>query len=148
MADKIYNADEVTLTIAGALIDSGFGDGEFLRVEQESDDFLDVVGTDGEVAVSKSNDRRATITVILLQTSSGNDLLSALRTLAVSSPGLAGAGPLYIRDRNGRTVYESPACWIRKPPDATFDRSATSREWTIRCGTLIRTDGGNTNVTG
>ena len=35
---KVYNADEVTLTIAGALIESGYADGEFLRVEQDSDD--------------------------------------------------------------------------------------------------------------
>ena len=143
---KVYNADEVTLTIAGALIESGYADGEFLRVEQDSDDFVDVVGTDGEVAVGRTNDRRATITVLLMQTSDGNDVLSALSNLARSSPGLAGAGPLYIRDRNGRTVYRSSSCWIAKPPDASFDRTATSREWKIRCDRLVRFDGGNTST--
>src|SRR5262245_42783662 len=140
---KVYNADEITLTIAGALIESGYADGEFLRVEQETDDFIDVCGTDGEVAVSKTNDRRATITVILLQTSDANDVLSALSNLARNSPGLAGAGPLYIRDRNGRTVYQAASCWIAKPPDAAFDRSATSREWKVRVDRLVRVDGGN-----
>lgn len=140
---KIFNADEVSIVIAGALIESGFADGEFLRVEQEGDDFLDTVGTDGEVTVSKSNDRRATITVLLSQTSDGNDVLSALSNLARNTPGLAGAGPLYVRDRQGRTVYEAAACWIAKPPDATFDRTATSREWKVRCDKLKRFDGGN-----
>ena len=143
---KVYNADEVTLNIAGALIESGYADGEFLRVEQESDDFTDVVGTDGEVAVSKTKDRRATITVLLMQTSDGNDILSALSNLARNGTGLAGAGPLYIRDRQGRTVYESSTCWIAKPPDASFDRSAGPREWKIRCDKLERFDGGNTST--
>ena len=143
---KVYNADEVTITIAAALIEAGFADGEFLRIEQESDDFVDVCGTDGEVAVSKTNDRRATITIILLQTSDANDVLSALSNLARNSNGLAGAGPLYIRDRNGRTIYQSASAWIAKPPDASFDRSATSREWKVRCDRLVRVDGGNVST--
>jgi len=143
---KVYNADQVSLIVAGALIEAGFADGEFLRVEQDSDDWLDVVGTDGEVAVSRSNDRRATITVILLQTSDGNDVLSALSNLSRASNGLAGAGPLFIRDRNGRTVYRASSCWVSKPPDASFDRTATAREWTLRCDRLVRFDGGNVST--
>ena len=146
MSTKVYNADEVTISISGVLIDAGFGDGEFLRIEQDSDDFLDVVGTNGEVAVSKSNDRRATATLTLMQTSDANDLLSALSNLARNSPGLAGAGAFYVRDRQGRSIYEADSCWVAKAPDPGFDRSATSREWKIRIGSLRRVDGGNSMV--
>jgi hypothetical protein len=140
---KSYNADEVTLSLGQTLIEAGFADGEFLRIEQQTEDFVDVVGSDGEVAVSRTNDRRATITVLLLQTSDGNDILSALRTLSVQGTGLAGAVALYIRDRNGRSLYEADTCWIQKPPDVSLDRSATVREWTLRVDRLERVDGGN-----
>lgn len=149
MASKVYNANEITLNIAGALISEigGWADGEFLRVEMDSDAVLDVVGTDGEVAAGKSNDKRGTLTLSLLQTSAANDVLSALYNLQQARPGLVGAGPLYARDRQGRTTLRAPACWIAKPPDISLDRTATARAWKIRVGELDRFDGGN-NVIG
>lgn len=141
---KVYNADEVTVVVGPVLVEAGFADGEFLRVEQESDDTEDVCGTNGEVAVSRTNDRRATCTIILLQTSASNDGLSVLSNLTRSAPGMAGAiVPFLVRDRNGRTIYTGEKCWIQRPPDASFDRTAQSREWTVRVPHLVRTDGGN-----
>ncbi len=141
-AVKVYDADQVKLTIAGFSIESGFADGEFLRVEQEADDFTDVAGTDGEVTRSKTNDRRATITVLLMQTSSGNQALSALSNVDREAPNGAGITPILIADKNGDTLYAASSCWIQKPPDAAFDREATSREWTLRVGDLKRFDAG------
>lgn len=141
-AVKTYDADQVNLSIAGFPIESGFADGEFIRIEQEADDFTDVVGTDGEVARSKSNDRRATITVILMQTSSGNQALSALSNLDRITPNGAGIAPLLIEDGNGDALYTASSAWVMKPPDVSFDREATSREWTIRVGDLVRNDAG------
>ena len=144
MADKFYSADGITISIANILIEGGHGDGEFLTVNQDTDDFTDVVGSTGEVAVSRTNDRRAEITLKLLQTADVNDQLSALSNLArTRGAGMIGAGPLYIRDRNGRTLFEAPTCWIAKPPDYSADRGAKMREWKIRCGQLTRFDGGN-----
>ena len=105
MALKIYDPDEVTIVMGPVLITSGLADGEFVRVEQESDAFSDVVGTDGEVARSKTNDRRATITFMLLQTSDFNDQLSALTALDQSTSGGAGVVPLFIGDRQGRARH-------------------------------------------
>lgn len=144
MSLKIFNADEVTMAFGPVLIESGFADGEFCRIEQEADDVLDVVGTDGEVAASRSNDRRATVTFVLMQTASANDGLSVLSNLAKTAPGMAGGVyPLLIKDRNGRAIYEAQNAWIMKAPDVSYDRTATSREWTVRCANLVRVDGGN-----
>lgn len=144
MADmKVYDADQVSISVAGVPVEKGYADGEFLRVEQEADDFLDVVGTDGEVTRSKSNDRRATVTILLHQSAEANDLLSALSNLDRNTPNGAGVGPLLVRDRGGRAIYTAEKCWISRPPDVSFDRQATSREWTLRAADLIRTDGGN-----
>lgn len=140
---KVYDADQVTVLVAGVPITSGYADGEFCTVEQETEDFMDVVGTDGEVTRSKTNDRRATITIKLMQSSDGNALLSALNNLDKFGTGGAGIGPLLIKDRQGTSVYSSAKCWISKPPSVTFDRDAKERTWTIRCSNLIRFDGGN-----
>ena len=55
-AFKTYDADQVSVLINGIEL-KGYADGEFLRIEQEGADFTDVVGTDGEVTRSKTNDR-------------------------------------------------------------------------------------------
>jgi hypothetical protein len=144
---KVYNPDEVTIAIGPVLVTGGFADGEFLRIEQESDDTEDVVGTDGEVAVSRTNDRRATVTLMLLQTSASNDGLNALSTAVRNSPGMAGGiNPLYVRDRNGRALYTAKNCWVQRPPDVSYDRTATSREWVIKVANLVRVDGGSPAV--
>lgn len=144
---KVYNADEVTIVVGPVLITGGYADGEFLRVEQESDDTEDVVGTDGEVSVSRTNDRRATITILLMQTAASNQELSVLSNLTRNAPGgVGGFVPMLIKDRNGATLYTSENSWVRRAPDASFDRTAQSREWQVRCSNLVRNDGGNNNA--
>jgi hypothetical protein len=140
---KIYDANEVTIIIAGIPIDSGFADGEFLRIEQDSDDFTDVVGTDGEVTRSKTNDRRATVTLILMQSATGNAVLSALNLLDKKVGSGAGVGPFLVRDKQGTSLYSASKCWIAKPPTASFGREAGPREWKVRVADIERLDGGN-----
>ncbi len=129
MSAKVYNADEVTLMIGNVLIESGFADGEFLSYEHVSDQVTSVAGTDGEVAISRNRDPRVNITITLLQTSDGNDILSGLHALR-RAPGGAFVAPFTIRDRNGRSLHEG-RCWIKKPAPVRYDRSATSRQWAL-----------------
>ncbi len=143
MTLKVYDADEVTVSVAGLPIESGYDDGEFCRIEQEADDFTDKAGTDGEVTRSKTNDRRATISILLMQSSDGNALLSGLSNIDRHAGNGAGVGPLLVRDRQGTALYAAAECWISKPPDVSFDREPTGREWTLRCADLERFDGGN-----
>jgi len=140
---RIYDAQEMTCNFSGIPLESGLADGEFLRVENAEDAFMTVVGTDGEVTRSKSGNKMATVTVILMQSSSGNQALSTLHNLDIETGNGAGVGPLLIRDRQGTAVYAASKAWIRKAPDASFDRTATSREWAIDCADLKRLDGGN-----
>jgi len=140
---KVYDANEVTIIVAGIPIDSGYDDGEFCRIEPESPDFVDKVGTDGEVTRSKTNDRRATCSVILMQSSTGNALLSALNNIDRLNGNGAGVGPFLVRDKQGTSLYAAAECWISQPPNVSFDREPTAREWTIRIANLERFDGGN-----
>ena len=130
------------MSIAGIPITGGYADGEFLRIESESDAFTDVAGTDGEVTRSKTNDRRATATLSLMQTADANNLLAALAITDREAPNGAGVGAFLVRDRQGTALYQASECWISKTPDATFDREATAREWTIRIAKLEDFTGG------
>lgn len=142
MGLKIYDADQISINIAGIPIIGGFADGEFLRIEKETDDFTDVVGTVGEVTRSKTKDGRATVTVILMQTADSNAVLAALSQVDRNAPNGAGVGAFLVRDRQGTSLYEADEIWIMKSPDATFDREATSREWICRVANLRDFTGG------
>jgi hypothetical protein len=137
-----YDPDQVSVSLGGIPI-TGWADGEFVTIERESDAFSDVVGTDGEVTRSKTNDDRATIVFKLMQSSSSNILLSALYNLDKNTPAGAGVGPLMVRDAQGTSLYVAEKAWISRAPSVSFDRTATSREWTIRCAKLVEVHGGN-----
>lgn len=140
---KVYNADQVQIVVAGIPVTGGWGDGDFVSIESDEDAFSLVVGTDGEATRSRTNNKGATITLTLMQSSDVNDLLSALHALDVNSPGGAGIGPFFCRDGNGRSLYMAESCWIQKRPTAVFGREAGPREWVIRTDKLIAFDGGN-----
>ncbi len=137
-----YDPDQVVILAAGARI-QGFADGEYITVEQVSDGFQDVVGTDGEVARSKSNDRRATVTIKLLQTSPSNDVLSAIHRADLDAPNGAGVFAFQMMDLQGTSIVHGAKAWIVKFPDTSMDRTAKSREWQIRIATVDRFVGGN-----
>jgi hypothetical protein len=139
----IYDPNEVTVVVAGVPIEGGFADGTFIEIVQESDDFVDSIGADGDVTRSKTNDRRATITLTLMQSSEANALLSALSTLDVTASNGAGVGPLMIKDNQGTAKYTAEKSWVAKPPDAAFDKTAGPRAWKIRAAKLVRVDGSN-----
>jgi len=143
MAFKVYDANEVTINFAGLDIDSGYADGEFCRIEQETEDFVDKAGTDGEVTRSKTNDRRTTITILLMQSSDGNAKLSSLNNLDRLAGNGAGVAPILVRDRQGTSIFAAAEAWISKPPDVSYDREPTAREWTLRAASPERFDGGN-----
>lgn len=143
MATKIYDADQVTLVFMGVLVQSGYDDGVFLEIEQEADDFVHKVGTDGETTRSKSLNKNADVKVHLMQTSDGNAALSALNNLDKLTPNGAGVGPMLVRDRQGTSIYTAAHCYVRKPPDVKFAREASDRVWTLHCTDLVRLDGGN-----
>lgn len=131
-----------TISIIGVQA-GGFAEGEALRIEQDNDDFTDVLGADGEVSRSATYDRRATVTLRLMQTSQINSALSAIRARDLATPGGAGVGPTIIRDRLGNSMYELAESWIAKPPDVSIGTQPSAREWKIRGLMSRRVDGGN-----
>lgn len=140
---KVYDADQVTFIFAAIPIDSGYADGEFIRITKTNPDFTTKEGTDGQVTRSKTNSGHHVIKLTLMQSSSGNALLSALRNIDLAASNGAGVGPILIRDRSGTSLYAASKAWIAAPPEVVFSREAEAREWTIECADFARLDGGN-----
>ncbi len=140
MAVKTYNPADVALVVAGVPI-SGYADGSFIVVSRDNPSFTNGTGSDGEGWRAKSNDRSGTCTITLLQTSEGNDALSAL--VALDELSGAGIGPLLVKDNSGRSVYSAETCWVEKPADAEFAREQSDREWVIKTDSLNTFAGGH-----
>jgi hypothetical protein len=140
---KVYDSNQVDVVFNGLTIDSGRADGTFVKIDWEADRFTDKAGADGETTRSKTNDKRATITLTLMQSSASNAALSALAALDDVAPNGAGVGPVLIKDRSGLSLYSAPASWIARSPDAEFAAEAGTREWKIRVSGLQAFDGGN-----
>jgi hypothetical protein len=141
MSVKVYDPDQISVIFAGVPAE-GFADGEMVTIEHTTPRFSSVVGTTGEVVRSKSKDKRATITVKLMQTSNTNDLYSAIAVADDKAPNGAGIAPVMVRDRQGRALYAGKDAWIVGQPDASYDRTAKSREWKIEVEALDDFTGG------
>ncbi len=142
MALKVYDPDQVVVMFAGLPI-RGYADGTFVTIEQVSEAFTEVVGSDGEVTRTKNNDRRCSIKFTLMQSSDSNDVLSAIHNLDLEAPNGVGVAPLAIKDMSGRFQFVAPEAWVKKAPNAEFGKEAGPREWELCCNDPKRFDGGN-----
>lgn len=139
---RTYDPSEVQIIVAGVTVE-GFADGDFMTVEDDEDAFSMQVGTDGEAARSKTNNRGGTMTISTLQTSAANTLLSVLHNLDRNTPGGVGIGPFLCKDGSGNALHTAEKCWIQKRPSATYGREAQAREWIVRTNNLVSVDAGN-----
>ena len=142
-AMKTFDLDQLTVMLCGIPVDSGFNDGEVLKVEWDEDDFKYHKGALGEVERSKTYNKMATITLSLLQTANANALFSALSAIDRTAKNGAGVGPCLIRDRGGATLYAGTACSIAARPSPTFGRETTHRDWKFVVADLEGGEGGN-----
>jgi hypothetical protein len=140
---KIYKATEVTLIAVGVLIDSGFADGEFCKLEMADEAFKTYVCTDGEIVFSDTNNLLAKLTVMLSQSSDSNSRLSAIHELDKRTPGGKGVAPWMLRDRQGTSIYQGRFSRITKAPDVSFAREVQPREWQFAVILDERLDGSN-----
>lgn len=141
---ETYDPKLYTVVVAALPIDAeGYADGEFIKIERDSDSFTDVAGTGGGVARAKQHDKRATCTLTLLQTSPMNAVLSTLAKLDDETDGGAGVGPFLLKDRGGLSVFAGSSCWVARMPDVTLEKNVTARQWKIRVAKLEQFEGGN-----
>lgn len=140
---KVYSANEVSFSFSLIPIDSGRGDNEFVSYDQKEENFTYKAGVDGEGTRSESKNRYTEVKLTLMQTSSGNAVLSAIHNGDILIPGGAGVAPILIRDRQGLDVFASPQAWITKPPERKYAKEADTVEWTFGVDNPVRFDGGH-----
>jgi hypothetical protein len=126
---KRYGAKEVTFSVGGKPITGGAADGEFLTIEETQARVTKVVGSQGEVVISPTNDPTGAITCTLLQTADGNDVFDEMAE-NTRRTGVVDVRPFMVRDRNGRGIHEG-SLWVEEVPSVSFDRGATSRAWKL-----------------
>lgn len=131
-----YDADQIAIVFGGIKIDSGFAEDSMIKIEMDEKAFTYVVGVDGSVTRSKTKNKVAKITIMLMQSSYINDQLSALLILDQAAANGAGVAPFLLKDLNGTHLAAGAHCWIEKNPDLEFKRTASSREWPLICSDL------------
>lgn len=138
---KNYYPDQVLIVFNGITLSNGLMDGTFVSIAPEADLYASVAGVDGEVARSRNNDKRHTMKLTLMQTSSENLKLSIISNLDKISPLGEGVGALMIQE--GNSLYIAEKAWISREPDVVYSNGIEGREWSFQMASLTRVDGGN-----
>lgn len=123
-----WSANAWSFNYAGIPIETGKGKDEFLKIEQQADDFSYTQGIDGEGVFNQLNATFTKVTLTLLQTSAGNAVLSAIAIASRQTEG-GQIAPLVIMDRLGTSKTISIAAVIMKVPDETVSSEAGSVVW-------------------
>lgn len=145
MSVRTYDFNKVKLIIGGVPI-RGFTDGTGIMIETVEDDFTTVSGSDGEASRSKSNNKVATLTITLANTSDSNDYLSFLRNADQASN--QGVRNVIMEDFGGTTVVTSPAGYVRKMAPIERGKEITDSEWVLDLTQTAINNGGNPKITG
>ena len=140
MSVKTYDPANVTIVFAGIIIE-GYADGTFITAARNNKTFNLKVGSSGEDARAKSNDKSGTVTLTLMQTSASNALLSA--QVELDELQNDGVGSLLIKDLLGTTLVAAQTAWLQKPADVEFGGEITGRQWVIESGSMKIFVGGN-----
>lgn len=135
-----YDVAQVFVTYAGITL-TGFAEDSKVTIEYDADAWSKQVGVDGETTRSKSNNRCASVTVKLMQSSADNAALTALYEADMATN--AGALPLLIKDSSGTSIHTAESAWIRKLPTTEYAMNAGTREWVLDTGPMVSVIGGN-----
>lgn len=143
MSTKFYTSDQVVASFGGVPLNTGRGEGVFIKITPMNPAFTTKVGADGEVARSRSNDRRHKVEITLLQTSDGNILLSAVHQLDLKAPNGAGVAGLLIQDMSGTSIHIAPETWITEAPEVQYGPQIEHRTWKFEAANMLDIVGGN-----
>ncbi len=103
-----------------------------VSIEWDSDITTDKVGVDGEVTASKTNDKRATATITLMESSPSNAVLTGFYQSRAVGGDAIGVVPFFMEDNISGERVIGPEAWVLKAPTVEKGSEASEREWTIR----------------
>ena len=135
-----YDPSEVYVTVGGQRI-TGYADGTFVEVDFDEQQWNKVTGADAHTARAKTNNYAGSITLTLLATSVGNDILNSL--WLADRRNNSGVVAVSVIDKQGNTKWTATYGWIRQMPTQGFGKEVENREWVIDCAELVGSAGGN-----
>jgi hypothetical protein len=130
---KNYDPNDITIVFKGVII-TGYAEGTFCNVERNGDSYELSMGAGGSATRVRKNDRSGMITITLQAESPSNNVLSAAMLLDEQNG--SGSGNIEVVNQNGGEAYASGDAWVKKPANAEFSDSASTREWVIECANL------------
>lgn len=111
-----------------------------IKVSRAEDAWTYHIAADGTVTRSKNNNRMGSVTLVYGQNAPALDILSQAAQLDEASG--AAMRPLEVKDGNGRSLARAPRAWVKKTPDAEYQKEGTTREVVLDCGQLTHFVGG------
>ncbi|MNX69384.1 hypothetical protein D3C86_1006010 [compost metagenome] len=135
-----YNPKEVTLVIGGYI----FTGWQTITIAKSVKTFTPIRGIRGKNTRVRNRDTSATITIVLLQTSQGNDVFSQILEQDINF-GTALIS-LSLQDGSGSSVFDSSEAYVTGFPVTTYSGQFEYRTWEIFCqSTGSYTVAGNSN---
>lgn len=136
-----YSPSDVIISIAGLHTVTGLAEGTFVRVVKNSQPFETQRAMDGTRQRLYHHDEGYRIELILAQSSSTNNVLSAIHNIDVATRKML--FPMMIRDTRGQTTFFAASAWIDKIPDVDFGQELSTRTWVFGANGGALTIGGN-----
>lgn len=134
-----YDPAKIVVNYGGHNIE-GYASGTFLTVSRKEDSFSLETGSDHRSIRTRQNNESGALSIVLLQSSLSNDVLSSFALIDELTGN--GAAPLTVKDLRGTSLYTTPFAWIVKPADGGFGKSNTNRDWKFECIRLKMHTGG------
>lgn len=137
-----YDPSQVVVVV-GALILSGFSDGDSIMAERYEDNASMRVGIDGAVGRARNANKTGFFTFRLLSTGSVNTQLSALFALDNLSEDAGVIVPIAIYDGSGTDLAVATKAWLKKSPSLTKGKDVGENEWVFDAADMKIFLGGN-----
>lgn len=139
---KNYSLQNMACMFAGIPLKSQFAKDNPITIEYDEDSYDLEMSADGTGTRYDLNNRAATITIKLLQSSDDNAKLAIIH--AADGPDGAGIGPFGLADMKGTSKFAAKHAFIMGPPKTIpYGQKVEMREWKIRTDELIHFVGGN-----
>ena len=137
----LYSPSDVTVSIAGIHIATGFAADTFVNISKDIEPFEIQRAMDGSVQRIYKHDEGYKLDLTLAQSSQTNNVLSALYNIDTATR--KGKFPVFVKDNKGSTTFFALTAWVNRIPDVSFGSTLATRTWTLQCTQASLTVGGN-----
>jgi len=132
---KTYAPQEVRVAWAGFPL-TGFADGEFVTITPNSDLTDEVVGSQGDIAITKIANWTGMVTITLLQNAECNLYLSNIYAAQQRAADIVREN-MTITDPSGSTLYECRDAHLKTAAPVTLSDGQNGKVWSFFVSNLI-----------